>query len=87
MARKIDPKILALAKTLNGGLNPIEFFKRFLDDIFMVYQGSVNSLHSFLSELNNIHPTIKITMSHTVQYLKENEATRCNCEQCKPGIS
>ena len=46
----------------------------------MVYLGSVESLHVFLTELNKIHPTIKFTMSHTVPYQKENIA-QCRCDQ------
>ena len=61
MAKKIDPKIESLAKSYNFE-NPIKFFKRFLDDIFMLFRGSLNSLHTFLQDLNSIHPTIKFTM-------------------------
>ena len=66
MARKIDPKILELATLLTNGANPIIFFKRFLDDIFMVYRGSVEKLHLFLTELNKLHPTSKFTSCTTV---------------------
>jgi hypothetical protein len=79
MARKIDPKILELATLLTNGANPILFFKRFLDDIFMVYRGSVEKLHLFLTELNKLHPTIKFTMSHSFPNLSENQQT-CNCD-------
>ena len=40
MARNIDKKIEDLAKNVSGE-NPIKFFKRFLDDIFMLYRGSL----------------------------------------------
>ena len=69
---------------------PITFFRRFLDDIFFVYTGSVESLHRFLSELNNIHPTIKLTMTQTLLYQKENSEHRnirhekSNRYTCKP---
>ena len=46
--------------------------KRFLDDIFAIYTGSIESLHKMHNELNKLHPTIKFTMSHTIPYLKEN---------------
>ena len=64
MAKKIDSKIVTLANDndqRNNALNqnnPVRFFKRFLDDIFLAYTGSLTNLHRFLSELNNIHPTI-----------------------------
>ena len=67
MAKKIDPLICELAKRIENGENPLRFFKRFLDDIFTVYTGSLENLHLFLSELNNIHPTIKFTMTHTTR--------------------
>jgi hypothetical protein len=85
LARKIDPKILELATFLANGTNPISFFKRFLDDIFMVYNGSVESLHVFLTELNKLHPTIKFTMSHTVPNLNENHQ-QCECEH-SPSVA
>ena len=34
---------------------------RFLDDIFMVWDHSLESLHSFIDALNSFHPTIKFT--------------------------
>ena len=36
---------------------------RFLDDIFMVWDHSLESLHSFIDALNSFHPSIKITCS------------------------
>ena len=53
MAKKIDPIIIELAKESESENNPIDLFKRFLDDIFIIYTGSIQSLHMFLSELNN----------------------------------
>ena len=47
MGMKSDPKIIDLARDINSGVNPIAFFNGFLDDIFMVYTGTVESLHSF----------------------------------------
>ena len=65
MARRIDEKIIALATQLNEENNPLLCLKRFLDDIFTIYTGTLDKLHQFLAELNNIHPTIKFTMNHT----------------------
>ena len=56
-------------KTVSGprlGGNPFIPPKIFLDDIFLIFFGSVHNLHMFLDELDTIHPTIKFTMSHTV---------------------
>ena len=81
MARVIDQKILDLASQLNNGNSPIKFLKRFLDDIFMLYTGSLENLHYFLDELNKLHPTIKFTMCHTLPNLKENaQPTTCSCK-------
>ena len=51
----------------------IKFYKRFLDDIIIVFKGSTKQLHSFLDKINSIHNSIKFTMSHT-----KNE----NCDDC-----
>ena len=78
MARRIDPKLLEASSKFGEGVFPIRFLKRFLDDIFLIYTGSVESLYAFLSEINSIHPSIKFTMNHT---LPENVAdSPCNCE-------
>ena len=62
MAKRIDSLIRNLARTTNDGVDPLDLLKRFLDDIFLVYTGSVRSLHLFLSELNKIHPSIKFAI-------------------------
>ena len=86
MANKIDPAILRLARESESGEDPIDLFKRFLDDIFLVYTGSIQSLHLFLSELNNLHPTIKFTMSHTTPSHIENPACECTPEESLPFL-
>ena len=66
MARKIDPKILAAAQKYSiNQENPIIFLKRFLDDVVMVWRGSIENLHLYLKDLNSLHPTLKFTLSHT----------------------
>ena len=45
---------------------------RFLDDIFMVWDHSIESLHSFIDALNSFHPSIKCTYyisTKTVNFL------------------
>ena len=74
MARKIDPKLLAAAEKYRfNGRSPIVFMKRFLDDIKMVWRGSTEDLHKFLSDINKIHSSIKFTMSHTTKALFTND--------------
>jgi hypothetical protein len=66
MARRIDNQILALAQ--KHGLNsksPLTIFKRFLDDIFSIFQGTSKDLHKLFDEMNQLHKSIKFTMNHT----------------------
>ena len=49
-----------------------EFWKRFIDDIFLLWLGSEEELDTFLTFLNTIHPTIKFTHTsskETVSFL------------------
>jgi len=39
------------------------FYKRFIDDIFLLWQGSREQLDEFISYMNSIHPTIKFSSS------------------------
>ena len=75
MARKIDIKIAELSKHLMEGTdNPLKLFKRYLDDIFLIFIGSSQKLHMFLEKVNEIHPNIQFTMSHT-SLKSENDYT------------
>ena len=38
---------------------------RFIDDIFMIWTDTEDELRTFITYLNNIHPTIKFTLSHS----------------------
>ena len=49
--------------------------KRFLDDLFFIFTGTTIELHKLLSEMNQIHPDIKFTSTHTTP--AEND---CGCE-------
>ena len=81
MARKIDKRIISLAqKYALNNKSPLSIFKRFLDDIFSVYQGTSKDLHKLLDEMNELHNTIKFTMNHTA-VLNEAEDDRCHCTQ------
>ena len=79
MARKIDPEILKVAINHGEGIFPIRMFRRFLDDIIMLWCGSVESLHHFLEDINNINPSIQFTMTHTV--LASEVDSNCTCEK------
>ena len=78
---KIDKLAQDLASQFGEGIHPIRMWKRFLDDIFIIWTGSLDNLHNFLEDLNKIHPTIKFTMNHT----KNENENSCNCAPC-PAI-
>ena len=80
LARRLDDIISRLAKNYGEqGNSPFQIFKRFLDDLFQIFQGTKKQLHRLYDEINRIHPTLKFTMNHT---FVENERPedRCNCE-------
>merc|ERR1711973_458740 len=73
----IDKQILDLA------LQPTfyKFYKRFLDDIFIIINSTTTKLHDFLTAINDIHPSIKFTMQHTTPYnLECEDCDKCDCE-------
>ena len=78
LARRVDNQIPQIAKKLSeNGENLIRFLKRFLDDIFLIFTGSVMLLHKLVEEMNKINPNIKFTMSHT----SENDQVQpCGCK-------
>ena len=45
--------------------NPPKYWFRFIDDIFGIFRGSEKELFEFYEYLNNIHETIKFTLSHS----------------------
>ena len=81
MAKKIDPLIMNEAmKFAKDNNNPVIMLKRFIDDIFMIWRGSVEDLHKFITKINQIHPNIKFTFSHN----SPNNATHtCTCPPVK----
>ena len=54
--------------------------KRFLDDIFSVLNITTKKLHQLLDEINNIHPSINLTMTHT-SVEGEQEKDKCDCPE------
>ena len=47
-----------------------------MDDFYILWVGSSQKLHAFLDELNQVHPTIRFTVSHTTPSQEDNP---CNC--------
>ena len=78
MAKKIDKKIEELAKKFGH----LEFFKRFLDDLFQIFFGTTKKLHELFDQINRIHPSIKFTMEHTSPE-NETEEESCSCPKKK----
>ena len=79
MDKKIDRKLWKTAqKLLQSEETPLKFMKRFLDDIFAVFTGTVKELHKFFSEINLIHPSIKFTLTHTTP---KSMIGQCECVQ------
>ena len=80
---KIDNLIKNLAKSI-GHVDPIRLYKRFLDDIFLVWKGSIEELQNFLSQLNSLHPTIKFTSEITSPYKCDMKGPHdCFCHSSK----
>ena len=80
MAKRIDRFIRDLT---TGNQNPLILFKRFLDDLFLIFRGSTKELHTLFHKINQIHPAIKFTMEHTSL---ENEPLNEKCD-CTPKKS
>ena len=79
MATKIDPEIHRIAEELGSdGSMSLRLLKRFLDDLFMIFIGNSKKLHEFFNKLNQIHPSIKLTMNHT-KINNELEQTQWSC--------
>jgi hypothetical protein len=82
MERRIDLRFYEIAeKYKENGQIPIKFFKRFLDDIFLIFLGTVQKLHEFFKDINNIHEHIKFTMSHTTPQSEFQKPPSCSCPQ------
>ena len=77
LARNIDQKVNDIFRKYEEK-NP-NSINRFLDDILKLYLDTTQNLHRIFEEMNNIHPSIKFTMSHTTNHNK-SPSTRCNCE-------
>ena len=45
----------------------IPFWKRFIDDVFLIFIGTTKQLHSMKDFMNNLQPTIKFTFEHSTQ--------------------
>ena len=53
---------------------------RFLDDYFLIFNGTTKDLHRLLEEINLVHPTIKLTLNHTT-VPGEDSIDICDCKE------
>ena len=65
MGNKLDQKIREVAALYGEGVYPLRLFRRFIDDCFILWTGSKESLDKFLDHINTLHPTIKFTSTHS----------------------
>ena len=76
MAKHIDNTIFSIIENISKEENiSLKLFKRFLDDLIFIFTGQSKTLHKILTEANNIHPSIKLSMNHTTI----NEPDPCDC--------
>ena len=80
LARRIDSRIIDLANALReNNESSLLLYKRLLDDIFAIFEGTTKELHELFEAINQIHPTLKLTMQHT-SIESEPEIDKCKCE-------
>ena len=56
---EMDEKIQKCAIFENK--NAIHFYKRFIDDVFMIWTGTVTQFKTFMDKINLLHKTLKFT--------------------------
>ena len=61
----------------------IPFWKRFIDDIFLIFLGTTNQLQSLQNFMNHPHPTIKFILQHSIQQTSFLEIKVQVGENCK----
>ena len=65
---KIDKMIKQCA--YRGIINLIYFYKRFIDDILVIWCGTEQEFLDFMQRINALHPTIKFT--HEYNYIEKS---------------
>ena len=63
---------------MKSEIDKLLLLKIFLDDIFLIFQGTTKQLNTLFNEINKIHPSIKFTMTHTSIKL-EQDCDECDC--------
>jgi hypothetical protein len=49
----------------------IPLWKRFIDDIFLIWTHGEESFQTFITHLNSVHPTIKFEISYSTKSVKK----------------
>ena len=80
----LDTLILKTAAKFGDGVYPVHTLKRFLDDILMLFTGNAANLHKFIDQLNQLHPTLKFTVTHT--RLPGDDSCDCDCPDRIPFL-
>ena len=55
--------------------NNLKFYKRFLDDIFLIWKGKLSKFKLFLNDINNLHPTINFTCQYSTKEINFLDTT------------
>ena len=55
--------------------NNIKFYKRFLDDIFLIWKGTLPEFDIFLDHINNLHETINFTCQYSTNEMNFLDTT------------
>ena len=65
---------------MENGKIPLKFLKIFsYNKFFYILLGSIARLHEFFIWINNMHPTINFTMTHTPPELYKDQPESCDC--------
>ena len=52
--------------SITENLNHIHYYKRFIDDIFIIWTGTEANLLEFMSKINELHHSIKFTCEYNI---------------------
>ena len=61
-------------------IEALQIMKRFLDDYFLIFNGTTKDLHKLLEDINQIHPTMNLTLNHTTVPGEDIE-DKCDCQE------
>ena len=67
MGRRIDNQIRNLSEKYNkeNNISNLRMLKRFIDAVFIIFQGTTKQVHQLFQDTNKIDPVIQFTFVHT----------------------